>query len=92
MEQITYHVDAIWDADAAVWVATSDDVPGLATESETIEALSRKLRTMVPELLHLNHVVTDSQGSHGYPPLSSDSRLPPVYTTQSPRSDRESHR
>lgn len=25
-----------WDAQAAVWVATSDDVPGLATESETI--------------------------------------------------------
>jgi hypothetical protein len=59
MEQITYHVDAFWDADAAVWVATSDDVPGLATESETIEALSDKLRTMVPELLRLNHVITD---------------------------------
>ena len=25
-----------WDEEAQVWVATSDDVPGLATEEETI--------------------------------------------------------
>jgi hypothetical protein len=35
-------------------VATSDDVPGLATEAETIEALSVKLESMVPELLEAN--------------------------------------
>ncbi|MCK7514183.1 MAG: DUF1902 domain-containing protein [Desulfobacterales bacterium] len=39
-------VRAEWDAEAGVWVATSDDVPGLATESETIEALIEKLRIM----------------------------------------------
>jgi predicted RNase H-like HicB family nuclease len=55
--QHSYHVSAFWDADAAVWVATSDDVPGLATESETIEALSDKLRTLIPELLRLNDVI-----------------------------------
>lgn len=32
---------AEWDADAEVWVATSDDVPGLITEA-------------IPELLELN--------------------------------------
>ena len=47
-------VNAIWDADAGVWVATSDDVPGLVTESKTFEALLKKLRTLVPELLELN--------------------------------------
>jgi predicted RNase H-like HicB family nuclease len=44
-------IRAEWDDEADVWVATSDDVPGLATEAETIEALSSKLQTMVPELL-----------------------------------------
>jgi len=34
--------------------ATSDDVPGLVTESKTFEGLLKKLRTMVPELLELN--------------------------------------
>lgn len=45
---------ASWDDEAAVWVAESDDVPGLATEAESIEALVGKLRHMVPELLELN--------------------------------------
>ena len=47
-------IHAEWDAEAEVWVATSDDVPGLATEAETIEVLSTKLETMVPELLDAN--------------------------------------
>lgn len=57
MVQAVYQVDALWDNDTNVWVATSDDVPGLATEADTLEALSQKLRDMVPELLRLNHVI-----------------------------------
>ena len=49
-------IHAEWDADALVWVATSDDVPGLATEAETLEALSCKLDVMIPELLDANAV------------------------------------
>ena len=30
-------IRAEWDEDAAVWVANSDDVSGLATEEETLE-------------------------------------------------------
>jgi len=37
-----------------VWVATSDDVPGLATEASCMEDLICKLKVMVPELLELN--------------------------------------
>jgi predicted RNase H-like HicB family nuclease len=44
-------VSALWDAEASVWVASSDDVPGLATEADTVEALLEKLRVMIPELL-----------------------------------------
>jgi hypothetical protein len=51
-----YTVSAEWDAEAGVWVATSDDVPGLATGADTFEALAAKLRVMVPELLELNGV------------------------------------
>jgi hypothetical protein len=40
--------------EAGVWVATSDDVPGLATESASLEELSAKLAVMVPELLDAN--------------------------------------
>ncbi|MBD1852880.1 DUF1902 domain-containing protein [Leptolyngbya sp. FACHB-711] len=58
MESAVYQISAFWDADAAVWVATSDDVPGLATEAETIEALSQKLRDIVPDLLMTNHVIS----------------------------------
>ncbi len=47
-------VNALWDAEAGVWVATSDDITGLVTESKTFEALLKKLRTLVPELLQLN--------------------------------------
>lgn len=49
-----YFVRAEWDDEAAVWVATSDDVPGLATEADTLEALSAKLETLVAELLDAN--------------------------------------
>jgi len=38
-----YYVHAVWDEEARVWVASSEDVPGLATESDTAEALVEKL-------------------------------------------------
>ena len=47
-------VRAEWDEEASVWVATSDDVPGLATESETLELLIMKLKRMIPDLLAAN--------------------------------------
>ena len=47
-------IRAEWDAEADVWVARSDNVPGLATEAETLEALSTKLESLVPELLDAN--------------------------------------
>lgn len=50
------YVHAEWDAEAGVWVATSNDVPGLATESATVEALVSKLEAMIPELLAANGV------------------------------------
>ena len=37
-----------------MWVATSDDVVGLATEAATPDELVAKLQVMIPELLEAN--------------------------------------
>jgi hypothetical protein len=47
-------VRATWDDEAKVWVATSDDVPGLVTEAASLDILVPKLRTMIPEMLDAN--------------------------------------
>ena len=51
---MTYLVKMTWDDEAAVWVATSDDVPGLVLESGSLDALMERVRFAIPELLHLN--------------------------------------
>ena len=56
MKKKPFFIRAEWDEDAAVWVASSDDVPGLATEEATLEGLIRKLKVMIPELLEANGV------------------------------------
>jgi hypothetical protein len=61
MPSFVYRVDAAWDPEAAVWVATSEDVPGLATEAPTIEGLADKLRTIIPELLEANRLLPRTQ-------------------------------
>jgi hypothetical protein len=49
-----YTVKCAWDAHAHVWYVSETDIPGLATESATVEAMTRKLRSLIPELLALN--------------------------------------
>ncbi len=49
-----YVVKLIWDDEAAVWVATSDDIPGLVLESGSFDALLERVRFAAPELLALN--------------------------------------
>lgn len=47
-------VAATWDPEAKVWVAASEDVPGLITEAGSPESLLEKLKKLIPELLELN--------------------------------------
>ena len=47
-------VNLTWDEEASVWVATSDDIPGLVLESGSFDALLERVRFAVPELLDLN--------------------------------------
>lgn len=49
-----FEITATWDDEAKVWVAESDDVPGLATEAPTQEELVAKLKVIIPELLEAN--------------------------------------
>ena len=49
-----YVVKLVWDEAAAVWIATSGDIPGLILESGSFDALIERLRFAVPELLALN--------------------------------------
>ena len=50
----TLEIRAVWDDEANVWVAGSDDVPGLIAEATTLESLMAKLETLIPELMELN--------------------------------------
>ena len=52
---MTYTVDVLWDDDAKVWIATSDDIPGLVLESGSYDALIERVKIAAPELLALDN-------------------------------------
>ena len=57
-----YTVRFTWDTDAGVWIAESEDIPGLVLEHSSLDALMKRVRFAVPELLELNHIeVNDSE-------------------------------
>ena len=60
-------IRAEWDDEARVWVATSDDVPGLATEEESLEGLVEKLKIVIPELSNLDIQPTRFSNKPVYP-------------------------
>lgn len=47
-------VQATWDPEASVWVATSEDLRGLVAEAATAEDLERKLPGIIQDLVELN--------------------------------------
>ncbi|MCE2483221.1 MAG: DUF1902 domain-containing protein [Alphaproteobacteria bacterium] len=47
-------VEAVWDPEACVWVAGSEDVPGLVAEAATIEGLVDVVDDLIPDLLAAN--------------------------------------
>ena len=50
-----YAIKLTWDSDAYVWIATSEDVPGLVLESGSYDALIERVRMAVPDLLGQNY-------------------------------------
>jgi hypothetical protein len=59
--QKIFLIHAEWDNDASIWSATSDDVPGLATEADSIEVLFNKLSSMIPELMVFNNLTNQPE-------------------------------
>ena len=57
---MSYRIKFLWDDEAAVWIATSQDVPGLVLESGSFDALVERVRIAVPELVDLNGAKPDS--------------------------------
>ena len=51
---MNYKVTLTWDGEASMWVATSDDVPGLVLESNSYDALIEKVKFAIPDLLELD--------------------------------------
>lgn len=49
-------VRAVWDDDAGVWIAESEDVPGLVTEAASLKELGPILDAVIPLLLRENHI------------------------------------
>ena len=52
-------VTAQWDNEAGVWVATSDDIPGLVTEAATLDELLKRIAAVAPELMEDNAHLLD---------------------------------
>lgn len=61
LKEIT--VEAFWDEEALVWIATSDDVPGLVTEAATMEQLIPKLKILIPDLLQANAMFAEGEAA-----------------------------
>jgi hypothetical protein len=47
-------INARWDPEAGVWIATSSDVAGLVVEADTWPAMIEEVRLVLPELLELS--------------------------------------
>ena len=60
--KLTIHVTAEWDAEGGGWTATSDDLPGLVTESPTLDGLLERVMAVIPDLLN---AVPEVHTAHG---------------------------
>lgn len=50
---VEYNVSLNWDNEACVWFATSKDVPGLALEGGSFDALVERVKFAIPDLLDI---------------------------------------
>jgi hypothetical protein len=66
MIDMPYIVNVDWDDEAKVYVATSEDVPGLVAEAPTLDGIREKVMALIPELLEDNaHLLAE-------PPVRGD--------------------
>jgi hypothetical protein len=48
-----FRIEAVWDAEAEVWVATSPDVPGLVVQGRVPDDIIEKVRLVLPALIEI---------------------------------------
>ena len=53
-------INARWDPEASVWIATSSDVPGLVVEAGTWPATIEEVKLVLPELLEVSGEPNDN--------------------------------
>lgn len=54
------NIEARWDPEASVWIATSNDVTGLVVEADTWPAMIEEVRLVLPDLLELSGEKSDN--------------------------------
>ena len=52
-------IKLFWDNDAAVWIATSNELPSLTLEAGSCDALIERVKYALPELLEIDNIKTD---------------------------------
>jgi hypothetical protein len=57
-----YGITLLWDNEARVWIAESEDIPGLILESGSLDALIERVKVAAPELLELSGKVSHNVG------------------------------
>lgn len=67
MPRREFEIRAAWDDEAGVWYIAASDLPGLAAEGATLEALRDKLATLIPELVELNKHLIDWNRDGDFP-------------------------
>jgi len=73
-----YRVTVEWDEETQVWVASSEDVPGLATGADSFEDLIEKLKIVIPELLVENGLLPAGTESVAFAINAERTALAPV--------------
>ena len=58
---MSYDVNVEWDNEAKVWIATSEDIPGLVLESGSFDALIERVQVAAQELIALNNLPTSNE-------------------------------
>ncbi|WP_414832628.1 DUF1902 domain-containing protein [Afifella sp. YEN Y35] len=59
-------ITADWDAEARVWVAVSEDVPGLVVEARSVDTLVAEIEALIPQLLRANGHHSDAPAGIEY--------------------------
>ncbi len=52
----SYFVEAVWDAEASVWVSDTN-IPGLVIEADTLAEFEQVMNALAPEMLAVNEKI-----------------------------------